>query len=195
MLEFFKKELDARGAFHVMSDRKEISLQQPFKDVAVELGMSGAEAARIFHQATHAGLIAADFGSAGPNADTALAYVSHLTPDGERMLGEWEEASPQPLQQFTFHGSAYGVFGSQQHFTFEQVVQDLDRRIEEHGGKDKEELREMIAEIQDTLETQDSISRSKFEKWSTLANKHAPWLLGPLGSLLVNYVFGIPGPN
>lgn len=100
---------------------------------------------------------------------------------------------PQPTQQIIFNAPAYGMFGSQQHFKFEQVIQDLDRQIEEQGGEDKEALQEMIAEIRGTLETQDSISRSKFEKWSELANKHAPWLLGPLGSLFINYVFGVPG--
>jgi hypothetical protein len=73
---------------------------------------------------------------------------------------------------------------------FEQVIHDLDRQVEEHGGEDKEELRLMVAEIRRVLETQDSISKGKFERWSELANKHAPWLLGPLGSLLVNYAFG-----
>jgi hypothetical protein len=96
----------------------------------------------------------------------------------------------QPTQQFTFNAPAYGIFGSQQDFTFEQVIHDLDRQVEEHGGEDKEELRQMVAEIRRVLETQDSIGRSKFHRWSELANKHFPWLMGPLGSLLVNYAFG-----
>ncbi len=103
-------------------------------------------------------------------------------------------ASQQPsTQSFVFHAPAYGIFGSQQSFQFEQVIRDLDRQIEEHGGEDKEELQEMAAEIRETLEQQDSIPRSKFERWSELANKHIPWLLGPLGTLLLSYVFGTPG--
>lgn len=85
------------------------------------------------------------------------------------------------------------MVGNQQNFKFNQVVQDLDRQIEEYGGSDKEALREMVQEIQETLESQDSISRGKFEIWSELANKHAPWLLGPLGSLFINYSFGVLG--
>jgi hypothetical protein len=42
---------------------------------------------------------------------------------------------------------------------------------------------------------ENSISRSKFQRWSMLANKHFPWLMGPLGSLLINYAFGVPGPG
>jgi hypothetical protein len=103
-----------------------------------------------------------------------------------------DQTSPQPTQQFTFNAPAYGIFGSQQDFTFDQVIHDLDRKIEEHGGEDKEELRQMVAEIQGVLESQDSISRSKFSRWSELANKHFPWLTGPLGTLLVNYAFGPP---
>lgn len=104
------------------------------------------------------------------------------------------EREPHPTQQFNFHAPAYGMFGSQQHFNkFEQVIQDLEGQIEERGGDDKEALREMVQEIQETLESQDSISRGKFERWSELANKHAPWLLGPLGSLFINYSFGVLG--
>jgi hypothetical protein len=88
------------------------------------------------------------------------------------------------------------VFGSQQDFKFEQVIHDLDRQIEEHGGENKEELQLMVAEIREVLETQDSsISRSKFQRWSMLANKHFPWLMEPLGSLLINYAFVVPGPG
>jgi hypothetical protein len=82
--------------------------------------------------------------------------------------------------------------GSQQGFTFDQVIYDLGRKIEELGGEDKAELQEMIAEIRGVLESQDSISRSKFARWSALANKHFPWLTGPLGALLVNYTFAPP---
>jgi len=103
---------------------------------------------------------------------------------------EGNKPEPQPTQQFTFNAPAYGVFGSQRDFTFEQVIHDLDRQVVEHGGEDKEALRLMVEEIRRVLETQDSISKGKFERWSELANKHAPWLLGPLGSLLVNYAFG-----
>lgn len=114
-----------------------------------------------------------------------FALVAKYRPEGER--------DPQPSQQFNFHGPAYGMFGSQQNFSFEQVVRDLDQQIEEHGGDDKDELREMVAEIERVVETQDVIPRSKFERWSELANKHAPWLLYPLGSILMGYVFGAPG--
>lgn len=110
----------------------------------------------------------------------------------ERRRAEREQRGSQ---QFTFHAPAYGIFGSQQDFTFEQVIHDLDRRIEERGEDDKQELHRMVAEIREVLETQDSISKGTFERWSELANKHAPWLLGPLGSLLVNYAFGVPGPG
>jgi len=98
---------------------------------------------------------------------------------------------PELSQNFIFNAPSYGVFGSQQDFQFEQVVRDLDRQIEERGGEDTDALKAMVEEIRNTLEGEDSISRSQFEKWSELANKHAPWLLSPLGSLFVNYVFGV----
>jgi hypothetical protein len=198
MIEFFRRELEERGeGLHVMIARgrnpTELLLQSPRKDVASETRMSGAEADAAFMTAVQAGLIDVDFGSDGPYIQTPMAWVTHVTPEGLKMLGDWEEPAAQPTQQFTFNGPAYGIFGSQRDFRFEQVVGDLERQIEEHGGEDKEELRQMVEEIRGTLESQDSITRSKFERWSELANKHAPWLLGPLGTLFINYTFGTPG--
>ena len=198
MIEFFRRALEEQGSgLHVMIARErtptEFSLQSPYKDAASEMGMSGAQADATFVRAVEAGLISAEFDSGGPHASTPIAWVTHITPRGLGMLGDWEEASSQSTQQFTFNAPAYGVFGSQRDFRFEQIVGDLERQVEEHGGEDKEALREMVEEIQGTLESQDSITRGKFEEWSELANKHAPWLLGPLGTLFINYVFGAPG--
>jgi hypothetical protein len=128
----------------------------------------------------------------GQSTKTGLPFeMVMITADGIRYVEEGDQQTP--MQQYTFHGPAYGVFGSQQDFTFEQVIHDLDRQIEERGGEDKEELHRMAAEIREVLKSQNSISRSKFQRWSELANKHFPWLMGPLGSLLVNYAFGPPG--
>ena len=151
MVEFFSKELEEarreRGESEVlvMVSRGRrgagFNLMKPPKDAAAEMEIDAAEADGTFFRAVRAGLIAADFGQAGPNVSTPLASVSHITPEGLAMLGEWK----------------------------------------------------VITEVRETLENQDSISRSKFERWSELANRHAPWLLGPLGTLLVNYAFGVPG--
>ena len=140
MIEFFRRELEERGdGLHLMIARgrnpTELLLQSPHKDVASETGMSGAEADATFMRAVQAGLINADFGSDGPYIQTPIAWVTHITPEGLRMLGDWEEPAAQPTQQFTFNAPAYGVFGSQRDFRFEQVVGDLERQIEEHGGR------------------------------------------------------------
>jgi len=194
LIDFLGQELDEHGeGLLVMIARErtptEVVLQDPRKDVAFETGMTGPQADATLLRAVEANLIGASFGLGGPNADTATVWVTHISTRGLEMSGDWEEATQQPSQQFIFNAAAYGIFGSQQHFAFEQVIGDLDRQIEEKGGEDKEELREMVEEIRQTLESQDSITRSKFERWSELANKHAPWLLGPLGNLLINYVF------
>ncbi len=195
MLKFLRRELEERDSgLNVGIARgtpTQFSLLNPYKDAASEMRMSGAEAAATFMRAVEAGLISADFGSDGKHIESPAAWVTHITPKGLGMLGDWEEPAAQPTQQFTFNAPAYGVFGSQRDFQFEQVVGDLERQIEDHGGEDREQLQEMVEEIRATLEGQDSISRSKFEKWSALANEHAPWLLGPLGTLFVHYAFGI----
>lgn len=207
MVGFFDKELEEarkkRGKSEVLlmisrgsgGRDARFALQKPRKDAAAEMGIDASEADGTFLRAVRAGLIAADFGREGPNVSTAVASVTHITPEGLAMLGEWKAERDIPAQSFVFNAPAYGVFGSQQDFSFEQVVGDLDRLVEERGGNDADELREMVGEVRATLENQDSITRSKFERWSELANKHAPWLLGPLGSLLVNYAFGAAGPS
>lgn len=202
MIEFFRKELQevskrSKSGIQVMigrEDKVQFALMDPNKDVSKDedLDMSGAEADQTFLRAYYDDLIGASFGSGGPHATTAIAFVTHITPKGLRVLNQWEGPPEQATNKFTFNAPAYGMFGSQQYFTFEQIVQDFDRQIEEHGGEDKEELREMVAEIQQTLESQDSITRTKFEKWSDLAHKHMPWLLEPMGTLFIKYLFGTP---
>lgn len=126
----------------------------------------------------------------GLEAHEPHIVIAYVQTEAERRDVKREQ---QPTQNFIFNAPSTGMYGSQQNFTFHQVVRDLDRQIEEHGGEDKEELAEMLAEIEEALESQDSISRGKFVRWSELANKHAPWLLGPLGSLAVNYMFRASG--
>lgn len=201
VIEYFRRELKEaqkrdESGLHVTIGREgpvRFVLSNPYKDAADDMEMSGAEADSTFLREVQEGFIGVTFDSGGPNASTAGAFVTHITPKGLKMLDEWEEASPPPTQQFTFNAPAYGAFGSQQNFTFEQVIQDLDRQIQENGEDNKEELREMMEEIRQTLESQDSINRSKFEKWSELVHKHMPWLTGPLGALLIKYGFGLPG--
>lgn len=102
---------------------------------------------------------------------------------------EGKNQTPTPSQHFNFHGDARGNFGST-NSSYNEISTEADRAIEKNGGEDKEELRRMMSEIKAALESQDSIPRSKFEKWSELANKHFSWLLVPMGTLLTKYMFG-----
>ncbi len=113
--------------------------------------------------------------------------IAYVQTEAARLETEREQ---QPTQSFIFNAPSSGVYGSQRNFSFQQIVNDLDRQIEDHGGEDKEELREMAAELREALESQDSISRGKFARWSELADKHVPWILGPLATLFFTYMFG-----
>lgn len=116
--------------------------------------------------------------------------VAYVQTEADRRDAERQQ---QPTQSFVYNAPStnYGSgSGNHMNFTFNQIVLELDRQIEEHGGEDKEELTTMKAEIEEALKSQDSISRGKFAEWSELANKHAPWLLSPLGTLAINYMFG-----
>lgn len=100
----------------------------------------------------------------------------------------YQQGSQSPI--FNIFGPTYGSnIGTQQHaqvlqptFTFGDLEQEIDRR----GGEDTEALKEMIGEIRATLESQDSLSRSRLLGWSELLNRHA-WITGPIAQLLLIY--------
>ncbi len=102
------------------------------------------------------------------------------------------ELSPPELPQsqvFNVYGNAYGsVFGNQQNVRLEQTFtfEELERQIEERGGEDADALKEMVAAIRGTLESQDSLSRGRLAEFSELLNRHA-WITGPIAQMLLLY--------
>lgn len=103
-----------------------------------------------------------------------------------------EGRTQQPAStSVTFNvGNAYGsIFGTQQHA---QILQPnfefntLEKEIEERGGEDTEALKEMVREIRNTLEQQESLGRSRLAGWSELINRHS-WIAGPIAQLLLLY--------
>jgi hypothetical protein len=91
---------------------------------------------------------------------------------------------------FNIFGDTYGSnIGTQAHA---QILQpnftfgDLEQEIESRGGEDTEALKDMVSEIRDTLEQQDSLSRGRLMHWSELINRHA-WITGAIAQLLLVY--------
>jgi hypothetical protein len=84
---------------------------------------------------------------------------------------------------------AYGsVIGSQHDFTFDVSFKfsDLYERIEQYGGGDREELRQMVEEIHDQINREIDIEARGLAKFSELINRHA-WITGPLANILLAY--------
>lgn len=201
MIRFFRKALDeaerdhGQSGVHVLiarGDMRTFALQDPVvKDVAEGTSMSFGTATATFMRAVAAGLIGAEWSSAGPHATTTGAYVTHITPEGLAMLESWEEPSPPQSPVFNIYGDTYGSnVGTQQHaqvirptFTFG----DLEREIERRGGQDVEALKAMVREIRETLERQDSLSRGWLLRWGELINRHAGWIAEPIAQLLLLY--------
>ncbi len=200
MIEFFRKELEearrerGESGVHVMIGREgpvQFVLHNPHKEgAAAEMEMDDAEADGTFLRAVQAGLIGARWDSSGPYASTAGAFVTHITPEGLAMLERWEEPSQPQAPIFNIFGDTYGSnIGTQQYaqvfqptFTFGDLEQEIDRR----GGEDAAALKAMVQEIKETLESQDSLSRSWLVRWSELVNKHG-WITGAIAQLLLVY--------
>lgn len=127
----------------------------------------------------------------GQSTKTGLAYETvMITADGIRHVEDGEKVIPPQGPTFNIFGDTYGsVIGTQDHA---QILQptftfgDLEQEIDHQGGEDAEALREMVQEIRDTLENQDSLSRGKLLEYSELLNRHA-WITGPIAQLLLVY--------
>lgn len=73
------------------------------------------------------------------------ALVASYRTEAEQEAAQTPSEPPQSQMFINVYGNAYGsVFGNQENVTLEQTFtfEDLDRQIEEHGGKDADALRD-----------------------------------------------------
>lgn len=134
----------------------------------------------------------------GSNLGVAFALV-RITAAGIRHVEEGEREIPQPGATVHIAGNVYaspiatsgGRIEMQNVFTFG----DLDRLIEERGGEDRPELREIARELRQQLEEHDTLSKAWLQAWllrhSAMLNEHA-WILSPLATLLLTWGSGQP---
>ncbi|MFC8685926.1 hypothetical protein [Brevibacillus porteri] len=96
-----------------------------------------------------------------------------------------------PSVQINFqnaYGSNIGTSGSNlitNTFNFEAV----DQLIEERGGEDKEELRQMIAEIKELFEDSEKVKKGGLAHYSEKIEKHS-WIAGAIAQMGLGFLTG-----
>jgi hypothetical protein len=135
----------------------------------------------------------------GESTKTGLSYeLVWITADGIRYVeGELEQ---QAAPRVTFNvGNAYGsIFGTQHHaemkvsFDFRTVEAELDRaeeEVEQRGGRDAAELKELIAEVRALHESGDPLDRGRLAKYLGVLQRNG-WISGPIAGTLLSIATG-----
>jgi hypothetical protein len=107
----------------------------------------------------------------------------------------------QGAPNVTFNvGNAYGsIFGTQQHaemnnvsFDFRTVEAELDRaeaEVDQRGGRDAAELKELIAEVRALHESGEPLDRGRLAKYLGVVQRNG-WIAGPIAGTLLSIVTG-----
>jgi len=112
-----------------------------------------------------------------------------LTAEG---VDEVEGNRPQAQQNVTtfnvsgnFYQSAIGTHNTNT-FRGDLDFSTVERRIEEEGGDDKEELREIVAEMRELLEYGGTIDKGFLARFNEKLKEHG-WLAGAVAGWLLNF--------
>ena len=108
-------------------------------------------------------------------------------------VDEVEGNRPQPQQNISNVFNMSGNFsqtavGTHNTNTFEGDLDfsTVERRIEEDGGTDKEELRELVAEVRELLENGQTLEKGRLARFNDKLKEY-PWLAGPVAGWLLNF--------
>jgi hypothetical protein len=116
----------------------------------------------------------------------------------QRVEGDLEQ---QVTPSVTFNvTNAYGsIFGAQQHaemnnvsFDFNTVEAELDRaeaEIEQRGGSDAAELKELLAEVRALHESGEPLDRGRLAKYLGVVQRNG-WIAGPIAGTLLSILTG-----
>lgn len=108
-------------------------------------------------------------------------------------VDEVEGNRPQPQQNVsnvfnmwgTFYQAAVGTHNTNT-FSGDLDFSTVERRIEEEGGADKEELRELVAEMRELLESGQTLEKGRLARFNDKLKEY-PWLAGPVAGWLLNF--------
>lgn len=124
---------------------------------------------------------------------TAITYFE----DKEKAIEIWEQQREQKMQSIVNYGNIiYGnVSGSM--ISVDNSIHQIEKAIEENGGDDKEELKEILEEVKelvDNMQTSRSIPKQKklFDRLSNHLEKHG-WFYGSVVQLLGTVAISLLG--
>jgi DNA-binding PadR family transcriptional regulator len=108
-------------------------------------------------------------------------------------VDEVEGNKPQPQQNVsnvfnmsgTFYQAAVGTHNTNT-FSGDLDFSTVEQRIEEEGGADKEELREVVREMRELLESGQTLDKGHLARFNDKL-KEVPWLAGPVAGWLLNF--------
>jgi hypothetical protein len=93
-----------------------------------------------------------------------------------------------------FHiGNVYGsILGSTGNNSINSIFnfEALNKMIDEKGGDDKEELRQMILEIKEMFEDSEKVKKGSLSKFSESMQKHS-WITGAVAKLGLDFLIGV----
>ena len=150
-------------------------------DVAEKMGLTIDEASQIAHYFGNRGLIKSESDGYG---------LFSLTSDG---IDEAEGTKPQPQQAvsnvFNMSGNFYqAAVGTHNTNTFggDLDFSTVERRIEEEGGADKEELRQLVAEMRELLQSGQTVDKGFLARFNDKLKQY-DWLAGAVAGWLLNF--------
>lgn len=174
----------------------DLSIDQPIpwthiEHVAQELGMDPDMARSSTSEAMK---IARYWGNKGYIKSQADGYgIFSLTPRGID-AAEGNEAHQPPsvstvfnMSGSTFHGSVVGTNNTAElvnNFDLRSV--EIEQQIEEHGGADKQELRDALAEVRQILASEDSLERGRLARFSGVMERHS-WFTGAIAQAIAGF--------
>lgn len=101
------------------------------------------------------------------------------------------ESEKVPHIQFNIQNANGSNIGTQGTAHIENTFNfgEVDQIIEEKGGEEKEELRDMIKEIKELFEDSEKIKKNSLSKFSELMEKHS-WISGTVAQMGLGFLTG-----
>lgn len=116
--------------------------------------------------------------------------IYRITEKGvNKVEGNDPQQAPNVNNTFNLSGDVYqSAIGTHNTNTFsgEFDFSTVEQRIEAEGGADKEELRELVAELRDLLEHGGEINKGFLSRWNEKLKQY-DWLAGAVAGWLLNF--------
>ncbi|NMP11388.1 hypothetical protein [Paenibacillus polymyxa] len=97
------------------------------------------------------------------------------------------------LNAASFHieNAHNSIIGNQQTVSMTNTfnISQVEKEIEQRGGEDKEELKKMMAEIQEMFEDSEKMKKGSLSKFSEMMQKHS-WITSSIAKMGLDFLMG-----